>query len=78
MVSTKNKKKNAEITTSDHYKTFRILTFFIGILFLLLGMRFLSSHDPAGALLNGIAGLLFLMASYVFFKKKKDFKSSSD
>lgn len=78
MVSTKNKKKNAEITSGDPYKTFRILTFFIGILFLLLGMRFLSSQDPAGALLNGIAGLLFLMASYVFFKKKKDLKLSRD
>lgn len=74
MVSTKNKKKNIEIKPRDPYKNFRILTFFIGILFFLVGMRSLSFGDSAGALLNGIAGLLFLMASYTFFRKKKDLK----
>ncbi|HNR44991.1 MAG TPA: hypothetical protein PLI06_00410 [Methanofastidiosum sp.] len=71
MVSIKSK-KNIQIKPRDPYKTFRILTFFIGVLFLLVGIRSLSFGDSAGALLNGIAGLFFFMASYVFFKKKKE------
>ena len=71
MVSTKSK-KNTQIIRRDPYKTFRVLTLFIGILFFIVGMRFLSFGDSAGALLNGIAGLLFLVASYSFFRKKKE------
>lgn len=74
MVSTKNKKKNTQIMPRDPYKSFRLLTFFAGILFLIVGTRSLSFGDSAGALLNGLAGLLFLAASYIFFKKKKDLK----
>lgn len=64
--------KNTQIMRRDPYKTFRVLTLFIGILFLIVGMGFLSFGDSAGALLNGIAGLLFLVASYSFFRKKKE------
>lgn len=71
MVSTKSK-KNTQIEPRDPYKTFRVLTLFTGVLFLLVGTRSLSFGDSAGALLNGIAGLFFLMASYIFFKKKKE------
>ena len=71
MVSTKSKKKSMEIKARDPYKTFRVFALFIGILFLIVGMRSLSFGDSAGALLNGIAGLLFLVASYSFFRKKK-------
>jgi len=75
MVSTKNKKKNTQVMHRDPYKSFRLLTFFAGILFLIVGMRSLSFRDSAGALLNGLAGLLFLASSYIFFKEKKDLKN---
>lgn len=71
MVSIKSK-KNPQIKPRDPYKTFSVLTFFTGVLFLCVGTRSLLSGDSAGSLLNGIAGLLFLMASYIFFKKKKE------
>ncbi len=73
MVSTKNK-KNTKIKARDPYKSFRLLTFFAGILFLIVGMRSLSFSDSTGALLNGLAGLLQLSASYIFFRKNKDVK----
>ncbi len=70
MVSPKNKKKNTETKTRDMHKTFRLLTFFAGILFLIVGMNSLARGDSPGALLNGFAGLLFLFASYTFFRNK--------
>ena len=70
MVSTQNKRKSAETKTKDMYKTIRLLTFFVGILFLIVGLNSLARGDPPGALLNGFAGLLFFLASYTFFRNK--------
>lgn len=72
MVSTKTKKKGKEIKPKTPYKNFTFFALFLGIMFLIVGMWFLGSGDSAGALLNGIAGLCFLMASYVFYKKAKN------
>lgn len=67
MVSVRiNKKKNNDIMTP-----FRVITFFAGLLFLILGVRFLAVGDAPGALLNGVAGMLFLLASYFSFRNKK-------
>jgi len=38
----------------------------------LIGAKALFSNDAPGAILNSMAGLLFLMASYTYFRKKKE------
>ncbi|KYC44950.1 MAG: hypothetical protein APG12_01229 [Candidatus Methanofastidiosum methylothiophilum] len=78
MVSTKTKKKTIETKPRDPYKNFRVLTFFAGLLFFVVGMRSLTLGDSAGALLNGLAGVFFLMASYIFFKKKGQIKNKGN
>lgn len=70
MVFTKDKKKNANNMSKDRYKHIGLFTFLVGIMFLLISLRALFRNNPAGAILNSVAGLLFLMASYTYFRKK--------
>ncbi|HOT84487.1 MAG TPA: hypothetical protein PLU96_02205 [Methanofastidiosum sp.] len=72
MVLTKDKKKSTNIAPKDQYKHIRLFTFLAGVLFLLIGVKALFSNDAPGAILNSMAGLLFLMASYTYFRKKKE------